>query len=496
MPILMRTKLESTIARKLQSGAHHQQNCVIIALLALLVVGGCQAAPVPPPDDTELSADAKRHIARARAATVLVEGKKGNSGSGVLIGSFVEDDVKFGLIATNAHVLAGTRGPAFAELITDIHVRFFSGARPGEPIAVDLLYFDDSRDLALLAVRTARRPMPITDDPDSIEGRRIAIIGNPIEEEPLDENGKPKEVAQRLNLVTLGSGDEPVRFGGKFFYRFQVVAMPGNSGGPVVDLESGNVLGLVTQRYETDEKFGLAIPISDVESAVRKVDTNNWRAVARYTTAKYHLGIVVADLHFLAQNCEDCKDIGLGVRNRVGKFRLTERKPGGSMSDSTTIEMTPEQGLAYLNRQYREYRGRLRPALLSINIGELPQSLCGAVFAMSNACDGMMVTMNRTGYGAIPYKKDFKLFRDRFWKNSAEYERQLPYLAVQRPTAAKLNVLDENVRAASRLNMARDLLKHNKIDAASRYCREIIQRLPGSAAAVEAGVLLEQIDGK
>jgi serine protease Do len=118
-----------------------------------------------------------------------------------------------------------------------------------------LLGRDREHDLALLRIDGPPLPaLPLADEPRTREGAAVAIIGFPIGGAlgftPVTHRGivssitaiaLPAPGAQSLNSQAINR----LRQGSFDIYQLDATAYPGNSGGPVLELESGKVIAVI-----------------------------------------------------------------------------------------------------------------------------------------------------------------------------------------------------------------------------------------------------------
>jgi serine protease Do len=187
-------------------------------------------------------------------------------GSVVPVGTFsATDSPRFGfrgsgfaigdgrLIVTNFHVL-----PAGAELETGARLVVLAG-RSGEPTdlrGARIVASDRSRDLALLEIDGPALPALQMDEPGAArEGQAVVLLGFPIGGalgfSPVSHRGivasittlaLPAPSARQLDPRAISR----LREGNFEVLQLDATAYPGNSGGPVVDVDSGRVLGIVS----------------------------------------------------------------------------------------------------------------------------------------------------------------------------------------------------------------------------------------------------------
>jgi S1-C subfamily serine protease len=118
-----------------------------------------------------------------------------------------------------------------------------------------LLGLDRAHDLALLRIDGPPiAPLPLGADAPVPEGRAVAIIGFPIGGAlgftPVTHRGIVSSVTG-IALPTASAGDlnpqavRRLRSGSFDIYQLDATAYPGNSGGPVIDVDSGRVIAVI-----------------------------------------------------------------------------------------------------------------------------------------------------------------------------------------------------------------------------------------------------------
>jgi len=146
------------------------------------------------------------------------------------------------MVLTNAHVVAGTQGTT---------VRSSSG----RSLSARVVLFDPERDVAILYV--PRLALPPLNEASAQAGTQGAAIGYPgggsETAEPAVVNGQVRAEGRDIygqNLVV------------RSIWFTQAKVQPGNSGGPLVDL-NGNVIGVIFAASTT--QTGTAYALTDAE---------------------------------------------------------------------------------------------------------------------------------------------------------------------------------------------------------------------------------------
>ncbi len=136
-------------------------------------------------------------------------------------GFFITGD---GYLVTNYHVVKGAN---------KVKVKNSSGIYPAE-----IIQTDPENDLALLKVSGHFRPLPISRD-DAQLGEAVFTIGFP---DIVLQGLQPKYTDGKISSLA-GIKDDPKD------YQISVPVQPGNSGGPLVDM-NGNVVGIVEAKLD------------------------------------------------------------------------------------------------------------------------------------------------------------------------------------------------------------------------------------------------------
>ncbi len=184
----------------------------------------------------------------------------------VIVGTFnATDSPRFGLrgtgfvvgdgntVVTNAHVLpeAGAGAGTMAQLVVQVPNR--SGGL--EMRAATASVTDRNHDLALLKIEGTPLPaLPLAGSGYAAEGSSVAFIGFPIGGalgySPVTHRGMissvtaialPTPTARLLNEQAI----KRLRDGSFDIYQLDATAYPGNSGGPLLNTETGEVIGVI-----------------------------------------------------------------------------------------------------------------------------------------------------------------------------------------------------------------------------------------------------------
>ncbi|CAN5506667.1 hypothetical protein BH11PSE9_BH11PSE9_12540 [soil metagenome] len=156
------------------------------------------------------------------------------------------------LVLTNAHVIdTGSADAAPAPLMVQVWVD--KAERQGR--AATLIDTDKAHDLALLRIEGAPlRPLVLADSAAAREGQAVAFMGFPIGGalgfSPVTHRGTISSITPvALPTPTAGQLNEKaitrIREGPFDIFQLDGTAYPGNSGGPLFDPQTGDVLGVV-----------------------------------------------------------------------------------------------------------------------------------------------------------------------------------------------------------------------------------------------------------
>jgi len=228
---------------------------------------------------TTSRADLAETIERVKPAIVLVGFYSATSSPQFLLRGtgFVVADGR--LVATNAHVIpeGETRNSAAAMAAPVLVVQVRQGSVEWQMRRVEIAAIDKQHDLALL--RTEGLPLPRLKLRDTAprEGQSIAFMGFPIGGalgfSPVTHRGiiasitpivLPSPTARQLNATAIRRAKE-----GSFnIYQLDATAYPGNSGGPLFDPDSGEVLGVINMVFIKGSKESVLSQPSGITYAI------------------------------------------------------------------------------------------------------------------------------------------------------------------------------------------------------------------------------------
>ena len=232
-------------ARLARQAPHPQR--VRRALPALIALGLASVAPAVHAGLPEVVAALKPSVVAVGTYNPLASPRFNFRGTGFIVGDGRQ-------LATNAHVLpedTGARGQLVLQFAGN---RNAAGDRVPETRALTVLAVDPAHDLALLQIAGAPLPAVTLADGPAREGQAVAFTGFPIGGllgfSPVTHRGSissitpialPPPNARQLDAAAVSR----LRQGAFDIYQLDGTAYPGNSGGPLFDIETGQVLGVV-----------------------------------------------------------------------------------------------------------------------------------------------------------------------------------------------------------------------------------------------------------
>ncbi len=231
------------------------------------LLAACLALPA-------LAADMIATIARVKPSVVVVGTYQKTAsppfvmrGTGFVIGNG-------NLVATNSHVLPEEAGPDAPVLV--IQARGSDGSAQLRPAR--LLNRDPDHDLAVLRIDGPPLPALQLRDSDSVrEGQLVGFTGFPIGGalgfSPVTHRGMvasitpiklPGGTARQLNEKAI----RQIKRGTFDIFQLDATAYPGNSGSPVFDIDSGEVIGVINMVFIKGSKESALSQPSGISYAI------------------------------------------------------------------------------------------------------------------------------------------------------------------------------------------------------------------------------------
>jgi len=209
----------------------------------------------------QLRADLPSTITKVKPSVVILGTYKSTSSPRFTLRGtgFVITDARQGssnLVVTNAHVLQQANE---ADALTTLVIQIKTHTNELQMRTAEVLEVDKIHDLALLRFKGPLAPALSVGDSGSVqEGQAIAFMGFPIGGalgfSPVTHRGTvssiapaalPTPAAQQLNEKTIRG----LRTGSFDIFQLDGTAYPGNSGGPLFDPDTGEVLGVVNMVF-------------------------------------------------------------------------------------------------------------------------------------------------------------------------------------------------------------------------------------------------------
>lgn len=198
-----------------------------------------QLQPLPLPASTEAKND-------PWAAVLRVE-PKGAGGSREGTGFFIDRE---GHLVTAAHVVEGGQ----CVTLTDRNGRSYEGT---------VLGMDRLLDIALVRVATPGAPrvyLPLAESATASVGTKVAVAHLVTGNDPIEQRGEVQQVGRSMSID------------GRYLQNLTELrgldAVPGMSGGPVVDLQSGKALGVLVAGAQ--DSRGYAMPFQQTAQRLRE----------------------------------------------------------------------------------------------------------------------------------------------------------------------------------------------------------------------------------
>jgi S1-C subfamily serine protease len=262
-PALAKLMSESQVLRSIGAVMPQQTGQVFADFRGFLsdqgfpkVFEGLAPEPITPVEAPDPAVAQSQAIAAARQSVVKITAEsdscqQGQEGTGWVLSP--------SRIVTNAHVVAGA---------DRVHVQVRN-----RTVSARVVVFDPDRDLAVLSVQSLDVPaLPLGDELE--RGELAAVPGYPM-------NGPYVVVSARVRAVLDARGydiyneDRVLRE----IYSLYTQVRPGNSGGPLLDID-GRVVGVIFAKSLDDDSTGYALTLDEAKpvldaasSATRAIDT-------------------------------------------------------------------------------------------------------------------------------------------------------------------------------------------------------------------------------
>ncbi len=171
-------------------------------------------------------------------SVAVVSTESGDQGSGFVAAP--------GILVTNDHVIEDM-------VIRDVRIAFPDhDVLAGLSLRAELIHVSVVDDLAFLAIEGDVQPLTIKPEYRHFNGQRVVAVGSP----GSGDNGPTLE-----NLTTDGRlGPELALDGDGKRWALSMAVNGGNSGGPLVDAQTGEVIGVIVAKFTKTEAQSLAIP--------------------------------------------------------------------------------------------------------------------------------------------------------------------------------------------------------------------------------------------
>jgi tetratricopeptide (TPR) repeat protein len=168
-------------------------------------------------------------------------------GTGILLNSS-------GLVLTNAHVVVSPV-PFRGRLDVERNGKWETAEFPN----VRVLAMHPQKDMALVQLDMSQQPgvkvsPAMISNSKASPGQSIYAIGNP--------GAGGMNLTKTITSGLLSGVDREIEK--VSYYQISAPINPGNSGGPLTD-RNGNVLGIVTLKFQNSENVGFAIPLHDLD---------------------------------------------------------------------------------------------------------------------------------------------------------------------------------------------------------------------------------------
>lgn len=188
-----------------------------------------------------------------------------------LIGTgFVIGNGKY--IATNYHVVSTPLNEDFVQY----YVALVGEGKNPQVHKLSIVATDPTRDLAIMSITKPLTPIKLGSNSLVDSGTTVAMIGFPIGAVlglyPATHTGivaavtpdvNPAQTSQQLSADMLQRLNKPF-----FAYQLDITSFPGNSGSPVLDIYSGEVIGILNKTFISEGRENALSKPSGISYAV------------------------------------------------------------------------------------------------------------------------------------------------------------------------------------------------------------------------------------
>jgi S1-C subfamily serine protease len=356
----------------------------------------------------------KNAIDKVKKSTALIE-SKGGWGTGFVI--------RPGIVMTNAHVIKGS-------MLTDLTVSFVTLDDTAPPkLKPTLLYTDPRRDLAILRVDTDRPPLEMTEAGTELSGLGVAIVGNP----------KGDAGQAEINKVTTGKLSAPIRRdAGWTYYELSAQAYFGNSGGPVVDAKTGNLVGVIQSILGDGKQKSYCIPFNEALRAINSLPASkeDEPKATKIAQARHYLDYIADHLPGMELDAEG------GMVGQLNKLRA--KASGGDVTvtvrttDGRRATMSLTEYMTLMKERHNQYYPNFNKVLPMVSgSSEIPSSLKQLMRERIETYDSMYSLANQSTKTEKAFKDAMdsrkaanvskaKAFKEAYDKFLDDLERSLP----------------------------------------------------------------------
>lgn len=197
----------------------------LLVLISFFVLGSIRSVSAAPDREKIFKEALEFTVFIEQVTTIPFNGRD----AGYSTGSGFVMDKKKGLIVTNAHVAS--------EGVGTIKVRFENR----EEYDAEVVYVDSKYDIAVIRIDPSKGKMPIGEahlgNSDKVDaGRPVGTFGNPAS----------FSFSATAGIVSATDRTDPnLQFAGEYFQTDAAISR-GNSGGPLIDLTTGEIIGINT----------------------------------------------------------------------------------------------------------------------------------------------------------------------------------------------------------------------------------------------------------